>query len=474
MSRAFAALCALAALVALAVPSTAAAHGIGGIRDLPVPGWLFLVGGATVLLISFVALGALWTKPKLQVGAGRPLPEGLQRVLLSPYFRVVVSGLSLALFIVVWTAAAFGSERASANLAPTFIYVIFWVGMVVLTIVLGNVWSVLDPWRAAADAVAWVVGKLGWSREPRPYPTWLGLWPAVVLLFCFVAIELVYVDPADPRMLALAITLYSVATWTGMAIFGRKDWRPNGDGFAVYFGFISRAALFGSREREGGGTELILRKPLSELARVEARPGAVAFLAVMLGSVAFDGLSRSSWWFERLYDVEIRFSDPVSAERAVQLLNLSALTIAVLVVATVYTVSVKVAEGIVGERAAFSGIFVGSLIPIAIVYSLSHYFSRSSTRANSSSHCSPIPTRQGWNVLGTAGFEPNLTLLTPNTIWYTQVTVLVIGHVLGLIVAHDRAVALSPTPRIAVRTQYVMLTLMVLYTVGGMWLLSLD
>ncbi len=474
MSRAFAALCALAALVALAVPSTAAAHGIGGIRDLPVPGWLFLVGGATVLLISFVALGALWTKPKLQVGAGRPLPEGLQRILLSTYFRVVVSGLSFALFIVVWTAAAFGSERASANLAPTFIYVIFWVGMVVATIVLGNVWSMLDPWRAAADAVAWTAGKLGWSREPRPYPPWLGLWPAVVLLFCFVAIELVYADPSDPRMLALAITIYSVATWTGMAIFGRRDWRENGDGFAVYFGFISRAALFGSREREGGGTELILRKPLSELARVEARPGAVAFLAVMLGSVAFDGISRSSWWFERLYDVEIRFSDPVSAERAVQLLNLSALTIAVLFVAIVYTVSVKVAEGIVGERAAFSGIFVGSLIPIAIVYALSHYFSLLVIQGQFVIPLLSDPYAQGWNVLGTAGFEPNLTWLKPNTTWYTQVTVLVIGHVLGLIVAHDRAVALSPTPRIAVRTQFVMLALMVLYTVGGMWLLSLD
>ncbi len=474
MSRAFAALCALAALVALVVPATAAAHGIGGIRDLPVPGWLFLVGGATVLVISFVALGALWKKPKLEVGAGRPLPEGLQRVLLSPYFRVVVSGLSLALFIVVWTAAAFGSERASANLAPTFIYVIFWVGMVVLSIVLGNVWTVLDPWRAAADVVAWTAGKLGWSREPRPYPAWLGLWPAVVLLFGFVAMELVYADPSDPRMLAVAITIYSVATWTGMAIFGRKDWRANGDGFAVYFGFISRAALFGSREREGGRTELILRKPLSELARVERRPGAVAFLAVMLGSVAFDGLSRSSWWFERLYDLEIRFSDPVSAERAVELLNLSSLTIVVLIVATIYTLSVKVAEGVVGERAAFSGIFVGSLIPIAIVYALSHYFSLLVIQGQFAIPLLSDPYAKGWNVLGTAGFEPNFTLLKPNLTWYTQVTVLVIGHVLGLIVAHDRAVALSPSPRIALRTQYVMLGLMVLYTVAGMWLLSLN
>ena len=157
-----------------------------------------------------------------------------------------------------------------------------------------------------------------------------------------------------------------------------------------------------------------------------------------------------------------------------QLLNLSALTIVVLIVAIVYTVSVKVAEGVIGERAGFSGIFVGSLIPIAIVYALSHYFSLLLIQGQFVIPLLSDPWAQGWNLLGSAGFQPNLTLLKPNTTWYTQVTVLVIGHVLALIVAHDRAVALSPTPRIALRTQYVMLTLMVLYTVGGMWLLSLD
>jgi hypothetical protein len=470
VSRALA-LCLLAALV---LPATAAAHGIGGIRDLPVPGWLFLVGGATVLVVSFVALGALWTKPKLEVGAGRPLAQGIQRLLLSTYVRVVVSGLSFAFFVVIWTAAAFGSERASANLAPSFIYIIFWVGMVVVSIVLGNVWSVLDPWRAAADAVAWCARAVGWSREVRPYPQWLGLWPAVLLLFSFVALELVYTDQSEPRMLALAITIYSVATWTGMAIFGRDEWRKNGDGFAVYFGFISRVAFFGSRRDADGRTELVLRRPLSELARTEGRPGAVAFLAVMLGSVAFDGLSRSSWWFERLYNIEIRFSDPESAERAVMLLNLSALFLAIVVVATIYTASVKIAEGVVGQRAAFKGIFVGSLIPIAIVYALSHYVSFLLVSGQFVIPLLSDPYDLGWNVLGTAGFEPNLTFLKPNTTWYTQVTVLVVGHVLGLIVAHDRAVGLSPSPKVALRTQYAMLTLMVIYTVGGMWLLSLD
>ncbi len=464
---------ALLALAALVVPGTAAAHGLGGIRDLPVPGWLFLVGGAAVLVVSFVALGALWKKPKLEVGSGRPLPRGLQQLLLSPYLRVVVSGLSLGLFIVLWTAAAFGSERSSSNLAPLFIYVVFWVGMVVVSIVLGNVWSVLDPWRAAADLAAWIARGLGWSRQSRPYSKALGLWPAVLMLFAFVALELVYSDPADPRMLALAITVYSAATWTGMLVFGRSAWRENGDGLAVYFGLISRVALLGSRKREGR-TELILRRPLSELARVERRPGAVAFLAVMLGSVAFDGISRSSWWFRKVYDIETSFSDVESAERAVMLFNLSGLLLMVLFVALVYTLSVKVAEGVVGSHAAFSGVFVGSLIPIAIVYALSHYLSLLIIQGQFAIPLLSDPYGKGWNVLGTSGFEPNLTLLPPNATWYAQVAVLVVGHVLALVVAHDRAVALAPSPQVALRTQYAMLTLMVLYTVGGMWLLSLD
>jgi hypothetical protein len=296
----------------------------------------------------------------------------------------------------------------------------------------------------------------------------------VVLLFSFASLELVYVEKSDPRVLAFAIAVYSLTTWIGMGIFGSDAWRANGDGFAVYFGFISRVALFGARRDEDGRTELILRRPLSELARVESRPGAVAFLAVMLGSVAFDGLSRSSWWFERQYEVQIKFTSTDSAERATMLLDVSALVLAVVIVAAVYTASVKIAEGVIGQRAGFRGIFVGSLIPIAIVYALSHYLS---TLLVSGQFVIPLlsdPYNLGWNLIGTAGFEPNLTFLKPNTTWYTQVTVLVVGHVLALVVAHDRAVALSPTPRIALRTQYAMLTLMVIYTVGGMWLLSLD
>jgi hypothetical protein len=468
------ALAAALLVLALIAPATAGAHGIGGIRDLPVPGWLFLIGGATVLVVSFVALGALWRTPKLKEDAGDPAPPMLQRVLLSAWTRRVVQTLSLGLFVVIWSAAAFGSDRASENLAPTFIYVVFWVGMVLVCIVLGNVWTVLNPWRAAADLVAWIGARLGWSREPRPYPERLGIWPAAVLLCSFTVLELVWADPAVPQTLAEATLVYSVCTWMGMLVYGRKAWLANGDGFTVFYSFLSRAALFGTRQRPDGRREIIVRKPLSALAHVERRPGAVAFFAVMLGTVAFDGLSRSTWWLTRLYDVETHFASAKDAEHAVEAVNLSGLVLAVVLVATLYTLAVKAAEGVVGEQVDFRGVFVCSLVPIAIVYALSHYFSLLVIQGQFAIPLVSDPYGKGWDLFGTSSFEPNLAILTPNLVWYVQVSVLVLGHVAGLIVAHDRAVALSPSPRIALRTQYAMLTLMVLFTVGGMWLLSIG
>ena len=299
------------------MPTASAVSGI-----LPVPGWLFLVGGATVLIVSFVALGALWKTPKLEVGSGRPLPDGLQRFLLSPYTRIVASGLSLALFIVIWSAAAFGSDRASANLAPTFIYVIFWVGMVLISIVLGNVWSVLDPWRAAADLVAWFGQKLGLVAGAAPVSEQLGLWPGAVLLLAFTVLELVYSDPANPRVLAKAILVYSVATWSGMLVYGRGAWRANGDGFAVYFGFISRAALFGSRERRRSHGA----HPSQAAVRARTCRAPPRRRGVLRGDARLGGVRRSlplELVVRKIYDVETRFSDPVKAERAVMAFNLS-------------------------------------------------------------------------------------------------------------------------------------------------------
>ena len=69
------------------------AHGIGGVQDLPVPKWLFFWGGAFVLVVSFILLGALWKTPQLeQHAAGRDLGETFGKIVLGPVRIVVDNG----------------------------------------------------------------------------------------------------------------------------------------------------------------------------------------------------------------------------------------------------------------------------------------------------------------------------------------------------------------------------------------------
>ena len=455
-------------LAALTLPEAASAHGIGGVKDLPVPLWLFYYGGALVLLVSFVALAVLWRRPLLErAEAARPLPDVLQRVLLAPALRAVLGGVSLALLALVSTAALLGDSSPSDNLAPTFVWVVFWLGLVPVVVLLGNVWSVLNPWRAGADAVAWLWERSGRSWEPPlAYPERLGRWPAAALLFAFTVFELAYWDPAAPRALALAIYLYSAVTWYGTVFFGREAWLRNGEAFSVYFGLLSRLSPFAAREGERG-REVVLRPPLVGLARLSPPPATLAFVAVMLGSVAFDGFSRTSGW------LDVRSSILAgSPEVAGMLLNLAGLAVAVALVALAYLAAVGAARAVAGGEGSLASAFVGSLVPIALVYAVAHYFSLLVLQGQFAIPLASDPFGHGWDLLGTSDFRPNLGLLSPNTIWYVQVAVLVAGHALGLTLAHDRAVALFRSARTAVRTQYAMLALMVLYTVGGLWLLS--
>jgi hypothetical protein len=438
------------------------AHGIGQVKDLPVPGWLFYYGAALVLVLSFVALGVLWTSPKLESAPERPLPEGLQQVLLSRMLRLVLGAASVALFVLVVAAGLVGKDSPVLNLAPTFVYVVFWLGVPMLSVLLGDVWHVLDPWRAVADAAAWAGDRLGagW-QAPLEYPQRLGQWPAAVLLFSFATLELAYTDPSSPRAVAIAACVYSWLTWTGAAAFGRDAWFSKGDGFSGYFALLALLAPFGARRREAE-REIVVRPPLVGLTRLVARPGTLALVSVALGSVAFDGLSRTRWWQDQLH---------LKSDPEVFALSLLALAAAALFVAVTYLAAVAGARALGGVNGALRVGFLGSLVPIAFAYLVAHYFSLFVLETQNALVLLSDPFGFGWDLLGTRDFQPDRAI-NPRTIWYVQVGALVVGHVLGLVVAHDRALSLSRTARSAVRTQYAMLALMVLYTVGGMWILS--
>jgi hypothetical protein len=446
------------------------AHGIGGIRDLPVPRYIFYYGAAAVLVVSFAALAFLWRRPILEEHRrGRPLPQVLQRLLLSTPLAVVVGAVSFAVFFFLWLGALVGKNDSGVNFTPTFVYVYFWIFMPILVVLAGDVWSVLSPWRAAARGTGWLLGRLGlWQGAPFEYPARLGRWPAAVLLLAFVTMELSYANPSDPRAMALAIAIYSVATWAGAIAFGSEAWFRDGDGFSVDFMLLSRISWLGRRE-DGN---IVARVPFSGLSVSDATPGMIPMVAVMLGSTFFDGFSRTSIWQNRYYDVQVDLIDkPSLADLVGQLMSLGGLLLCVAFVGLAFRLAVAGTESI-ADRRPLSQEFVDSLIPIAFVYIIAHYFSLLLYQGEVGVKLLSDPWGRGWDLFGTHGFQPNFTFLTPHTIWYVQVASLVIGHVAGLAVAHDRAVGLFHTPRMALWTQYPMLVLMVLFTVGGLWVLS--
>jgi hypothetical protein len=450
-----------AAVGALAAAQPAAAHGIGtGVGESPLPAWLMYFGSATILVVSFALLGVLWARPILaRLAQGRPLGDLVSRFLCSPLLAGLLGALSVALLVFVWIAAAFGSDFPTQNFAPTFVYVVFWLGMPLLSVLFGNIWSVLNPWRAIFP-----------NNVPlRAYPAWLGYFPAAAGLFAFAALELSYYNPADPRTLALAIAIYSAWTWTGAAIFGRENWFRFGDAFSVYFGLLAAMTPLARR-----GDRIVARAPISGLATVERAPGLLGFIAVALGSVAFDGFSRTETWQTRLYDVQSSFlPDRVGlAELMTTLLNLGCLLLFVWIVALVFLGALEVSRRMGHGDHRLSEAVLPSLVPIAFAYLIAHYFALFIYQGQSAVPLASDPLGRGWNLFGTATVTPNLTLLATNTIWYVQAAALIVGHVCGLTVAHDRALAVLPRVRDALRSQYAILVLMVFYTVGGFWLLS--
>ena len=423
------------------------AHGVGSRTDLPLPVWLFAYGAGAALLISFVTLRILWPKPRLSaLAAGRLLPAGASGV--ASVAGWAARAVGLAFFILVFVAAAVGTEEAASNFAPVAVYVLFWVGLQVASAVLGDVWRVLSPWDTLA-----LLARRGPDR-PHPDATH---WPAVAGIAGFVWLELCYHQPDSPRVLAVALALYTLAMAAGVARSGRA-WLRTGDGFAAWFGLLAAMApLF----RDGEG-RLRARLPFTGLAQVVPRAGTAALIITVLGSTAFDGLTRTQWWQTV---IGTRLGWEATAVRTLGL----AFTIGV--VGLVYAGALRLAAQLTGQPPDSLLLpFVHSLVPIALAYAVAHYFSLLVFEGQQALALLSDPLGRGADWFGTADWAIDYRALSSRTIAYVQAGAIVVGHVVAVVVAHDRAVELFDT-RAATRSQVPLLAVMVVYTVAGLAIL---
>jgi hypothetical protein len=443
------------------------AHGIVGRADLPIPETLFAAAAAAVLVVSFVALALGWSRPRLA-----QLPE---RALLKfpQALDVLLGTLGVLAFAVTVYAGLAGTREASENLAPSVVYVAVWVGVPFASLLLGDVFGAISPWRALGRATGWVAGRLapGALPEPLEYPERLGRLPAAAGLFGFAICELCWARATEPGPLALIMLAYLVAMLVGMSLYGVEPWTRNADAFGVLFRLIGSLAPLARDERG----RVKLRVPFTGAARLTTVAGTTALLVISIGSTAFDGAKEGALFNDLAQDLQDIFGDlGLSLALALEFGFVVGLAAAVGIVGAVWGLGMAGMKPTpkAPSRRALARAFAHSLIPIAAGYLVAHYFSLLAYNGQDLWRLANDPLGDGSDLFGGADAGIDYGVVSATGIWYVQVGALVIGHVAALVLAHDRALELYGSARAATRSQVVMLVLMVAFTCLGLWLLS--
>jgi hypothetical protein len=435
------------------------AHGLGGRADLPVPVWMAQYAAALVLIVTFFMLARFWDSPRLQEPyRGRPLPLGLQRFLDAPAFRLALRLVGLAALMATILVAALGSETSATNPAPTWLFVWFWVGILPASLLFGPVLRAFNPLRLLTSWITWLRGR----RDPddvRPVPEWLGYWPGAAGLLAFTWLELVWRSPDRPVNVLTFILLYCLVELAAATVYGQA-WYGYGDPFEVYSTLVARLSPFGRRPEDG---RLVLRNPLAGLSSVPVAPGMLAVICVLLGSTAFDGLSRTLWWQG--------LAGQTSGVAYVLLGTLGLLGMIALITGAYLAATRQNPWARRGQKVPVERRFVHSLLPIAVGYAIAHYFSLVVFQGQAGYLLASDPLDRGWDLFGTAGQQINYRVVTTAVIALIQVAAILSGHVVGVFIAHDRALADYTRPRQRLRAQYPLLVVMVTYTLGGIALL---
>ncbi|HET8814908.1 MAG TPA: fenitrothion hydrolase [Solirubrobacterales bacterium] len=451
------------------------AHAVAAREDLPIPAWLFAWAASIVLIVSFFVLSAAWREPRFEEEHPRPLGERLSRALLAAPVQVLCGLIGIFLLGLAIYAGLEGTEAPDRNFALTFLFITAWLGFPFFSAILGDVFRPFNPWRAVGRAVGAGFRAIAGQRPAHlAYPDRLGRWPAAIGLLAVVWLEVVYGSGGaglTPHALAVAALLYSAYTLAMMALFGVEEWCERGEVFSVYFGMFGRLGIFGVRDGR-----LQRRRLFSAATSWATVPGSVAVVIASIAGTSFDGAQEGAFadpiegLFEWFADQGIGLTTSLRLADTIFLLACFA------GVALVYLLGVRGMKTVPGAPplAKLRAGFAHTLIPIALAYLVAHYFSEFVFQEQAQfTYLLSDPLGTGTtDLFGTAGSGIDYSILSSTTTWYVQVGALVVGHVIGLMLAHDRALVYWPDYRRATASQYWMLAVMVAFTCFGLYLLS--
>ncbi|MBO0688444.1 MAG: hypothetical protein J2P40_02545 [Candidatus Dormibacteraeota bacterium] len=449
-------------------------HGFGVRYGLPVPLSLYLYGAGAVVVFSFVLVVLFASRRRGASATQYPLWEArwLWRLGTSPAVRFVMALIGVLSLLVVVVVGFLGSQTATQNPASYVVWVYFWAGSVILVGLLGNYWTYLNPFRTIYRLVARLV-----PHGNRHLPDALGIWPAAAGYFLFAWVELASGEAAHPAVVAGLAAGYTVLTVLGMLVFSPDSWLGQCEVFTVLFGIVGRFGPLQTARDESGALTGVWVRPwgVGLLDPVRAGWDRVVFVMLMLSSLAFDGIIGTGLWNNELTSSDGPFGasfgswpDPVQ-----HTIGLACISLIFLLLFSAFMRAVVWLGGARGDVVPTLTAFALTLVPIALVYDAAHNYTYVTVTSQGVIPLLADPLQRGWHLLPvTTTFTPNLVFAQAATVWYAQVVLIVLGHVLAVYLAHRRAEERFEDVRAVLISQYPMLLLMVAYTMTSLWILA--
>jgi hypothetical protein len=431
-------------------------HGIGTRHDLPLPFSFVVVGAAAALVLSFLILFFAWRQPRFLSPGGMVL-SALTRVIDAPAFRWTMRALMLAAF--VWAGLGlFAGQDQLTNPIFGFVYVWMWVGLVPLSILLGTFWRVLNPIRTIHRGLS-ALARVDRRHGLIDLGDRIGVWPASVGLFGFAWLELIEPDRTALAVVRVWALVWLVALIIGAVIFGDR-WIGAADPFEVYATTVAQISPWRRVQHE-----LRLVNPLAGLSSWDPPPGSAAVVATLLGSTAYDSFTNNSRWIQTVQ----------SSDLSPLLWGTGGLLTMIAIVGITFSLASlwmhRFRRNAALRPGDFPRLMAGSVVPIVIGYAIAHYFTLLVVEGQRTAINWSDPIGLGWNVFGSAQMGVDQSIFNhPTAVAMVQVAAIVGGHLVGIIVAHERSLQLVE-PCHALPAQVPMLAVMIFYTCSGLLLL---
>ncbi|MGI9310547.1 MAG: hypothetical protein ACR2P7_03310 [bacterium] len=388
------------------------------------------------------------------------------------------SWLSFALLCALLAAARLGSPDPLANPLPLFVWTLWWCGFTLLQCALGDLWARLNPWSGPLA----ILRRALRLRAPTQPPRWLqslGYAPALLLFFVFAWFELVDPAPDNPARLGNAVLLYWCFTALACLRFGEAHWLRYAEPLTIFFRLVAGCSpLLRRRDDDHAQSPRALRLclPGARFIRMPPLPmSGVLFVLLTLSSVSFDGLRKTFAYLGAIGVNPLAFP----GRSAVVGANTVGLLLAFVALAATFLLCVWLGCQLARRADWFAracGRLVYSIIPISLVFHFAHYLSALLLNAQYALLAFNDPFAAGWNLLAARDYVVTASFLahlpSVSLIWMTQTLAIVLGHVIGIGVAHLIALELLGDAKSAAVSQAFLAALMVGYTVFGLWLLS--